>query len=598
MKKIINLTIDDQKIAVDEGTTILEAARKSGIKIPTLCYHEDLCIAGNCRICVVEQENMRSLPAACATPVSEGMVINTNSTKVRNARKFLVELLLSEHNADCTACVKNRHCELQTLAEQNHIREHTFIDLKDDKNYTIDKLSPAIIIDYSKCIRCQRCVRTCEEIQAISALSAAYKGKDMKITTFFEKPINTVVCSTCGQCVAHCPTGALTEHFYIDEVWDAINDPDKHVVVQTAPSVRVALGEEFGLKPGTIVTGKMVAALRRLGFDEVEDTDFTADLTVIEEGNELLRRLKAKLADKDESVKLPMVTTCSPAWVKYCEHAFSDLLGHLSTCKSPMSMFGALSKTYYAEKFKLDPAKIVSVAIMPCIAKKFESNRPEMRASGYKDTDYVLTTRELAIMIKQAGIDFNTLKDSSFDSLMGVASGAGLIFGNSGGVMEAALRCAYMIVVGKDIPFEDLSITPLHGSEGEIVEMSVKFTGTKPEWSFLEGVTVNVAHANMLSNAYKIMEEIKNGTSKYHFVEIMSCPGGCIGGAGQPLPTTKAKRTARKEAIYSGEKLIEIRKSQDNPEIINIYDDYLGKPLEEKAHKLLHVPGFTPRKRY
>ena len=332
--------------------------------------------------------------------------------------------------------------------------------------------------------------------------------------------------------------------------------------------------------------------------DFVRCSDFTADLTVIEEGNELLRRLKAKLVDKDESVKLPMVTTCSPAWVKYCEHAFSDLLGHLSTCKSPMSMFGALSKTYYAEKFKLDPAKIVSVAIMPCIAKKFESNRPEMRASGYKDTDYVLTTRELAIMIKQAGIDFNTLKDSSFDSLMGVASGAGLIFGNSGGVMEAALRCAYMIVVGKDIPFEDLSITPLHGSEGEIVEMSVKFTGTKPEWSFLEGVTVNVAHANMLSNAYKIMEEIKNGTSKYHFVEIMSCPGGCIGGAGQPLPTNKAKRTARKEAIYSGEKLIEIRKSQDNPEIVNIYDDYLGKPLEEKAHKLLHVPGFTPRKRY
>lgn len=598
MKKLINLTIDDQKIAVMEGTTILEAAKKSGINIPTLCYHEDLCIAGNCRICIVEQENTRALPAACATPVTEGMVISTTSSKVRNARKYLVELLLSEHNADCTACVKNRHCELQTLAEQNHIREHTFIDLKFDKNYTIDKLSPAIIIDYSKCIRCQRCVRTCEEIQSISALSAAYKGKDMKITTFFEKPINTVVCSTCGQCVAHCPTGALTEHFYIDEVWDAINNPDKHVVVQTAPSIRVALGEEFGMPPGSIVTGKMVSALKRIGFDSVEDTDFTADLTVIEEGNELLRRLKSKIVDKDPNVKLPMITTCSPAWVKYCEHAFPDQLDHLSTCKSPMSMFGALSKTYYAEKFKIDPAKIVSVAIMPCIAKKFESNRPEMNASGYRDTDYVLTTRELAVMIKQAGIDFNKLPETNFDSLMGVASGAGMIFGNSGGVMEAALRCAYEIVVGNDIPFKDLSITPLHGSEGEIVELSLTFRDTKPEWSFLEGVTVNLAHANMLSNAYKIMNEVKDGNSKYHFIEIMSCPNGCIGGAGQPLPTSREKRAARKEAIYKGEKQIEIRKAQDNPQIVNVYDDYLGKPLEEKAHKLLHVPGFTPRKRH
>ena len=408
MDKKINLIIDGINITVDEGTTILEAARQLNIHIPTMCYHEDLCVAGNCRVCVVEQENVRNLPASCAMPVSEGMVIHTNSMKVRMARKHIVELLLSEHNADCTKCYKNGGCELQTLASQMLTGDHLFLDLVPGRKYTIDQFNTAIIKDDSRCIRCQRCVRTCEELQSVSALGVAYKGHEMKISTFYEHPLFEVVCTNCGQCVNRCPTGALIERNYIDQVWDAIYDPNKHVVVQTAPAVRIALGEALGMVPGKIVTGKMVSALRRMGFDSVLDTDFTADLTIIEEGNELLSRLKRVLVDKDTTVALPMATSCSPGWIKFIEHTFPEYLPNLSTCKSPQQMFGALAKTYYAQKRKIDPKNIVSVSIMPCTAKKFEADRPEMRSSGYKDVDYVLTTRELGIMIKQAGLDFES----------------------------------------------------------------------------------------------------------------------------------------------------------------------------------------------
>lgn len=430
MAKNINLKIDGITVSVPEGTTILEAARQLNIQIPTLCYHEDLCIAGNCRVCVVELKGARTLPASCAMPAAEGMDVLTNTLKVRTARKHIIELLLSEHNAQCTTCYKNGKCELQNLASEYKISNgETFIDLVPSKNYQIDAYSPSIIKDDSKCIRCQRCVRTCEELQHVSALGVAYKGDKMKISTFFENPMFEVVCTNCGQCVNRCPTGALIERNYIDQVWDAIYDENTHVVVQTAPAVRVALGEDLGVDTGEIVTGKMVTALKRLGFNSVLDTDFTADLTIIEEGNELLTRLKRALVDKDPNVRLPMATSCSPGWIKFIEHTYPEYLDNLSTCKSPQQMFGALAKTYYAQKRNIDPAKIVSVSIMPCTAKKFEADRPEMRSSGFKDVDFVLTTRELAVMIKQAGLDFAKLPESDYDSIMGQSTGAAVIFG-------------------------------------------------------------------------------------------------------------------------------------------------------------------------
>ncbi len=597
MKKQINLTIDGIEVGVDEGTTILEAARKLNIHIPTLCYHEDLCVAGNCRVCVVEQEKVKSLPAACAMPVSEGMVIHTNSMKVRLARKHIVELLLSEHHADCTKCYKNGICELQGLASQMLTGDHLFLDLVPDHKYTIDMFNTAIIKDDSRCIRCQRCVRTCEELQAVSALGVAYRGNHMKISTFFEHPLFEVVCTNCGQCVNRCPTGALIERNYIDQVWDAIYDTNKHVVVQTAPAVRIALGEALGMPPGKIVTGRMVAALKRLGFDSVLDTDFTADLTIIEEGNELLSRLKKALLDKDPKVSLPMATSCSPGWIKFIEHTFPEFLGNLSTCKSPQQMFGALVKTYYCQKRKLDAKNVVSVSIMPCTAKKFEANRPEMRSSGYKDVDYVLTTRELGIMIKQAGLDFESLPEEHFDSIMGASTGAAVIFGTTGGVMEAAIRTVYEVVTGREIPFEGLNITPVRGTEGEVREASLKLEKVKPEWSFLEGVELKCVVANGLAHAKKVMQDVKDGKANYHFIEIMACPGGCLGGGGQPIPTNKDIRTKRKQAIYEEDMGMSIRKSHENPEVQLIYKEFLGQPLGHKSHELLHT-HYTPRKRY
>lgn len=592
----ISITINGQKVDVKHGTSILDAATQAGVIIPTLCYHKDLCIAGNCRVCVVEIAGQKRLATACATPCESGMEILTNTLKVRNSRKHIIELLLTEHNADCTSCYKNGNCELQTLASEYKIMNQDFIHLVPFKNYTIDMFSPSIIKDDSKCIRCQRCVRTCAELQSVNALTMAFKGEHAKVTTFFEKSMSEVVCTNCGQCINHCPTGALVEKNYIEEVWSAISDKTKHVVVQTAPAVRVGLGEELGFDPGMRVTGKMVTALKKLGFDAVMDTDFTADLTIMEEGTELLTRLKKALVDKDPSVKLPMATSCSPGWIKFIEHIYPEYLDNLSTCKSPQQMFGALVKTYYAKARNLDPESIVSVSVMPCTAKKFEANRPEMHDSGYRDVDYVLTTRELAIMIKQAGIDFLKLEDMHYDRLMGESTGAGVIFGATGGVMEAALRTAYELVTGREVPFENLNITPVRGMEG-VKEASVKIEKPLKEWSFLDGVELKCAVAHGLSNAKLVMDAIKAGKSDYHFIEFMACPGGCLGGGGQPIPTNPEIRAKRAAAIYAEDAGMPLRKSHQNPEIVKIYADFLGKPLGEKSHHLLHTK-YTPRKRY
>ncbi len=593
---MVNLKINNTPIQVEEGTTILDAAKRLNFRIPTLCNHPDLSVAGNCRVCVVEVKGARLLAASCATPVSEGMEVNTNSEKVRIARKHIVELLLSEHNADCTKCFKNGHCELQELAAEYRYGDHIFTDLVKPKDKIADISSPSIVKDSSKCIRCQRCVRTCSELQAVSALAVVHKGDHQTISTFLNKPLNDVVCTNCGQCINRCPTGALTERNYIEDVWHAIYDPNKFVVVQTAPATRVALGEDLGLEIGNRVTGKMVSALKKMGFNKFLDTDFSADLTIMEEGTELLTRLKKALVDKDETVKLPMMTSCSPGWIKYQEHMFPNLLDNLSTCKSPQQMFGSLAKTHYADKINIKAENMIVVSIMPCTAKKFECNRPEMRDSGFKDVDYVLTTRELAMMVKQAGIEFDKLEDDKYDSILGESTGAAVIFGATGGVMEAALRTAYEIITGHEVPFTDLKIKPVRGMEG-IKDATIKIKNTKPEWNFLEGVDLNVAIAHGLANAKTLMEAIEKGETNYHFIEIMGCPGGCIGGGGQPIPTSPEIRKRRAEAIYAEDEGMSIRKSHENPEVVEVYKEYLQNPLGHKSHELLHT-HYKARKRY
>ena len=583
----IKLIIDGQEIEVTKGTTILEAAKKINVNIPTLCHHEDLCVAGNCRVCVVEVKGHERLEASCAVPAEQGMDILTNSAKIRNARKDIVSLLVSEHNTQCTTCYRNTNCELQDLSAEYNVDGDRYMSIL-KHGIKVDTSSWSIEKDDSKCIRCQRCVRTCAELQHVNALTAAHKGDKMKISTFGDLPFNEVVCTNCGQCVNHCPTGALTERRYFDQVWEAIGDPDKHVVMNTAPSVRVALGEMLGFEVGTRVTGKMVTAMRKIGADSVLDTDFSADLTIIEEGHELLTRLKKVLVDKDETVKLPMITSCSPGWVKFIEHMYPNHLGHLSTCKSPQQMFGALTKTYYAENKGIDPKDIVSVAIMPCAAKKYEANRPEMNDSGFRDIDAGLTTREFALMIKQAGLNFKNLEDSKFDSIMGESTGAGVIFGVTGGVMEAALRTAYAVVTGREVPFKNLNITAVRGTEG-VRSASIKIDGCLPEWNFLEGAELNVAVAHGLKNARIIMDEVASGKSNYHFIEVMGCPGGCIGGGGQPIPTNAEIRAKRTKAIYEEDMGKELRMSHENPEIVKIYNEFLGTPLGKKSHELLHT---------
>jgi iron-only hydrogenase group A len=568
---MVKLTIDNKEVEVEEGTTILEAARKANVFIPTLCACEELNhTPGACRVCVVEVDRARSLVASCVYPVAQGMKVRTNTERVRRARRAVVEFLLSDHPQDCNICQKSGTCELQAVAELVGVRD-VRVDRTDFSVHRIDDSSAALIRDASKCINCLRCVTVCAEVQGVSLLTPEGRGFGSKVVPAMAASLENSACTYCGQCAVVCPTGAIVERDEVDKVWAALEDPKKHVVVQEAPAIRAQLGEEFGMEPGSLVTGKMIAALRRLGFDRVFDTNFTADLTIIEEGNELLKRVK-------EGGVLPMTTSCSPGWIKFIEHFYPQLLPNVSTCKSPQQMFGALAKTYYAEFAGIDPADIFVVSIMPCTAKKYEAARPEMRSSGYRDVDVVLTTRELGRMIRQAGIDFVNLPDEPFDAPMGQYTGAATIFGATGGVMEAAIRTVYAVVVGKPMP--DLNITPVRGLEG--VKEAALTVGSLGE--------VRVAVAHGLANARKLMDKVADGTADYHFIEIMACPGGCVGGGGQPLPVTNEKRAKRAGALYHDDgEVQEFRQSHENPAIKELYEKFLKEPLGHMSHKLLHT---------
>ena len=575
---MITLKINDRELSVEEGTTVLEAARAAGIRIPTLCYMNlsDLGMVhheANCRVCVVEQVGRRNLVPACATVVTEGMEIHTNTLRVLRARRTIVELILSNHPKSCLICPKSGQCELQALAEEVGVREVRYQGKV--TGYTLDKSSYSLVRDPNKCILCQRCVTMCNEVQTVSALTDVHRGFDTIVSTFCERPIINTTCTFCGRCLAVCPTGAISERTYTAEVYRALSDPEKTVVVQTAPSVRVALGEAFGMEAGTSVTGKMVTALRRIGFDRVFDTDFAADLTVMEEASEFVHRLK-------EGGTLPILTSCCPAWVKFMEHNFPDLLGIPSSCKSPHEMFGSVMKTHYAEKIGVSPDKIVVVSVMPCVAKKFESNRPELTESDKSDVDYVITTRELAQMIKDFALDFPNLPESEFDSPLGESTGAGVIFGQSGGVMEASLRTAYHLLKGEDL--ETIEFEELHGLEG--IKEGVVHLGD---------MDLSVAVASGLGNARKILDGIRAGTSKYDIIEVMACQGGCINGAGQPYTHANVDiLRKRREAIVREDRGKEIRYSYKNPEIQKLYREYLGEPYGERAKALLHT-GYTAR---
>lgn len=580
----IKLTIDNKLVEVEKGTSILTAARTMGIDIPTLCHMQlhDLNIEnkpGGCRICVVEVHGRRNLSPACITKCDDGAVVRTHTPRVLNARRTVMEFILSDHPKDCLICPKSGHCELQDMANRLGIREIPGHEIAEMSTYRKDT-SPSIIRDLDKCIMCRRCEMMCNEVQTVGALSAVNRGFMAVVAPAFEQNLEYSPCTYCGQCVAVCPTGALTEVDHTRDVLRAIVDPAKTVVVQTAPAVRAALGEEFGMKPGTLVTGKLVAALKELGFDYVFDTDFAADLTIMEEGTELLNRL-GKFLKGDKDANIPILTSCCPGWVNFFEHNFPDLKDVPSTAKSPQQMFGAIAKTYFADKINVKRQDMVVVSIMPCLAKKYESQRPEFSVDGNPDVDFSISTRELAHFIRQANIDFNNLPDMDFDKPLGESTGAGVIFGNTGGVIEAAVRTAYELHTGKKL--SRLDFDELRGMEG-VRQATIDF----------DGFPLNIGIAHGLGNARKLLDEVRAGRSKFHAIEVMACPGGCIGGGGQPLHHGDSSiLKARAKALYEEDKNKPIRVSHENPYIIQLYDEFLGEPNSEKAHHLLHTHYFN-----
>lgn len=580
------IIIDDKEIEVFEGSTVLSAAKSAGIHIPTLCYlHLDkvgmVNQVASCRVCVVEVEGKKNLVPACVAPVEKNMVIKTHTIRVLQARKTIIKLILSDHPKDCLVCPKSGECELQQLAEDMGIREVVYEG--EESTYRKD-FSESMIRDMDKCIMCRRCETMCNQVQTVGVLSGVNRGFNAVVATPFEINIEDSVCTYCGQCVSVCPVGALTEKDHTWKVIEALADPDKVVVVQTAPAVRVALGEEFGYPVGTSVTGKMTAALRRLGFDYVFDTDFAADLTIMEEAAELLDRLTRHL-NGDKTARLPILTSCCPAWVKFFEHQFPDLLDVPSTAKSPMQMFGAVAKSYFAEKLGIPKEKLVVVSVMPCLAKKYEAHREEFIHDGHPDVDYSISTRELARLIKQCNIEFKDLPNEDFDKPLGESTGAGVIFGTTGGVIEAALRTAAEWYTKK--PLEEVEFEQVRGMQG-LRQAMVKLGDLE--------LSIGIAHG--LGNARKLLEEIREGKSHFHAIEIMACPGGCIGGGGQPYHHGDMKiLKKRSDAIYAEDESKTIRKSHENPYIQELYEKYFDKPLSEKAHKLLHTRYFR-RKTY
>jgi NADP-reducing hydrogenase subunit HndD len=579
----VKLTIDNKVVEVPKGTTIYKAAKQLGIDIPVLCYMElkDLNIENKpagCRICVVEVEGRRNLAPSCSTNCTEGMLVKTHTMRVINARRTILELILSDHPKDCLTCAKSGHCELQDMSVKLGVRNIPGQEYAEMSTYRVDT-SPSIIRDLDKCIMCRRCEMMCNTVQTVGALNAINRGFEAVVAPAFEQNLEKSPCTYCGQCVAVCPTGALTEVDHTPKVIRALADPTKKVIVQTAPAIRVALGEEFGMEPGTIVTGKMVAALKEIGFDEVFDTDFAADLTIMEEGTELLDRLTRHL-NGDKSVKLPILTSCCPGWVNFFEHNFSDMLDVPSTAKSPQQMFGAIAKTYFAEKMNIKREDLVVVSVMPCLAKKYEAQRDEFKVNGNPDVDFSISTRELAHLIKEFNINFADLEEQDFDRPLGESTGAAVIFGATGGVIEAATRTAYEIQTGKKL--EKVDFKELRGMEG-IRSATVDFNG----------LPVNIGIAHGLGNARKLLEDVRDGKANYHAIEVMACPGGCIGGGGQPLHHGDINiLKARTKAIYEEDAGKPIRKSHENPYIIKLYEEYLGKPMSEKAHHLLHTHYF------
>ncbi|MBQ7794565.1 MAG: iron hydrogenase small subunit [Clostridia bacterium] len=569
---MVNLKINGIDVSVPEGYTVLQAAREAGIDIPTLCYLKDVSHTGSCRMCVVEIKGARALQAACVYPVAEGIEVLTHSARVKRARKATLELILSNHDRKCLTCVRNQNCELQALCDELGVEEIAYEGVRNE--YEIDDLSPSIVRDNNKCVLCRRCVSVCKDVQTVGVIDTMERGFATKVGCAFDKPLAETACVNCGQCIAACPVGALREKDGTDLVWDAIEDEDKYVIVQTAPAVRAALGEEFGYPIGTPVTGKMAAALKRMGFDKAFDTDTGADLTIMEEGTELLDRLQ-------NGGKLPLITSCSPGWIKFCEHNYPDFLDNLSSCKSPHQMFGAILKSYYAKKEGIDPKKMFVVSVMPCVAKKFESAREEMECDGLRDVDAVITTRELARMIKQSGIKFRELPDEEFDNPFERATGAGVIFGTTGGVTEAALRTLYELVEKK--PLDKVEFAAVRGTEG-IKEATVT----------LGGKDVRVAIAHGLGNARKLLDSIRSGEKNYEFIEIMACPGGCVTGGGQPICSAKTYmdidvKAERAKALYTEDERLTIRKSHENPDVKKLYDEFLEKPGSHVSHELLHT---------